>query len=106
MTETLATLRQLEQEYADACESREKAWKDYSELCDIFQVRSKSPEFEAAKKLADELEAKASKIWHAREAAKVAHLEYLASQEQDCDCNPISTCNACAQRAHNSEIEF
>lgn len=107
MTETLNTLRTAEQAYADSREDLNKAWANYSDACDLlYRGKIDRPTLEQAYEKAINLDHQTSILWHAREAAKVAHLEYLESQDEDCDCNPNHTCNVCAQRAHNSEIEF
>ena len=107
MTETLNTLRTAEQSYADACEANSKAWKFYSVAVDLHYAGKLSrPALEEAYLNASALEEQASVMWHDREGAKVAHLEYLASQDEECTCTPISTCEPCAQRARNSDLEF
>ena len=103
--ETLSALRTAEQAYADSREEVTQAWKQYSDACDLFYRGSiDRPTLEQAYQNAAALDEQASVMWHALESAKVAHLEYLASQDEDCDCNPNHTCNACAQRARNQEI--
>ena len=105
--ETLSALRTAEQAYAASREACSKAWANYSDACDLhYDGKIDRPTLEKAYQNAAALDEQASVMWHALESAKVAHLTYLESQEQECDCNPNHTCNACAQRAHNSEIEY
>ena len=107
MTETLNTLRTAEQSYADACEASSKAWKFYSLAVDShYAGKITRQSLEATFEDAKALDTQASVMWHALQSAKAAHLAYLASQDEDCTCTPISTCEPCAQRARNSEIEF
>ena len=107
MTETLNTLRTAEQAYADSREASNKAWANYSNACELhYASKIDRATLEKAYQNAAALDEQASVMWKAYDNAKAAHLTYLESQEQECDCTPISTCNACAQRAHNSEIEF
>ena len=105
--ETLSALRTAEQAYAASREACSKAWANYSDACDLhYDGKIDRPTLEKAYQNAAALDEQASVMWKALDNAKAAHLEYLESQEQECDCTPISTCNACAQRAHNSEIEY
>ena len=107
MTETLNTLRTAEQAYADSREEVTQAWKQYSDACDLFYRGSiDRPTLEKAYQNAAALDEQASVMWKAYDNAKAAHLTYLESQEQECDCTPISTCNACAKRARNQDLEF
>ncbi len=107
MTETLNTLRYAEQKYADLCEKRAAAYKLYQVEVDAFYAHRISRD------QLNEVFAKATKFDDAcalayaeLNQAKVLHLEYLASQEQECECTPVSTCEPCAQRARNSEIQY
>ena len=105
--ETLSALRTAEQAYAASREKVTQAWKQYSDACDLFYRGSiDRPTLEQAYQNAAALDEQASVMWHALESAKVAHLTYLESQEQECECTPISTCNACEQRARNQDLEF
>ena len=105
--ETLSALRTAEQAYAASREACSKAWANYSDACDLhYDGKIDRPTLEKAYQNAAALDEQASVMWHALESAKVAHLEYLASQDEDCDCNPNHTCEPCAKRAHNSEIEY
>ena len=107
MTETMNALRTAEQAYAASREEVTQAWKQYSDACDLFYRGSiDRPTLEAAYKKASDLDNQAAILWKAKEAAKVAHLTYLESQDEDCDCNPISTCEPCTKRARNQDLEF
>ena len=107
MTETLNTLRAAQTELVNAELAKDAAWKVYSEIVDDCQrgfATHRSVDLRYAAAIM--LDTRVSVLWHAVENAKAAHLEYLASQDEDCTCTPISTCETCAQRARNSEIEF
>ena len=105
--ETLNTLRTAEQSYADSREASNKAWANYSDACDLhYAHKIDRASLEQSFQNASDLDTQASVMWHALEAAKSAHLTYLASQDEKCTCTPVSTCEPCAQRARNSEIQF
>ena len=107
MTETLSALRTAEQAYANLCEKRDAAYKLYQVEVDAFYAhrisREQLTECYAKATMFDDAAALA---YAELNQAKVLHLEYLASQDEDCDCNPNHTCEPCAKRAHNSEIEY
>ena len=107
MTETLNTLRTAEQSYADSREASNKAWQTYLDALDLFYARKIDlATLEQSFQNASDLDTKASVTWKAYDNAKAAHLAYLASQDEDCTCTPISTCEPCAQRARNQDLEF
>ena len=107
MTETLNTLRTAEQAYADSREASNKAWKAYNEAVDDCERGRSNRRFvDLRYSAALALDTQASVTWKAYDNAKAAHLAYLASQDEDCTCTPVSTCEPCAQRARNSDLEF
>ena len=107
MTETINTLRTAEQSYADSREASNKAWANYSDACDLFYARKiDRATLEKSFQNASDLDTQAAVMWKALDNAKAAHLAYLASQDEECTCTPISTCEPCAQRARNQDLEF
>lgn len=106
-TLTFKSVQRLEAAYADVCEKRTQAYDKYQQYVDKFYARQISRQaLEEAYAMGTQYDNQAAQLYAELNQAKVIHLEFCESQEQECECTPISTCEPCAQRARNSDLEF
>lgn len=106
-TQTFKEVRRLENAYADACSKRTQAFADYQQYVDKFYAQQITRQaLEEAYAKATQYDDQAAKLYAEMNEAKVLHLEFCESQNEDCDCTPVSTCEPCAKRARNQDLEF
>ena len=90
-TPTFQEVKKLETQYGDLCEKTALAYVDYQDAVDLYYAGNISRKAMDDQYLAAlTFEAQSANVHTALEAAKVAHLDWLESIEDECDCTPIT----------------